>query len=70
MGLWSKVKGVFGRIGGGIKKAYNWVKDHMSDIRDVTDKAKQFVPERYKDKFSGVIDKGYDTANKVIGAFG
>lgn len=66
MGLWGKVKGVFGRIGGGIKKAYNWVKDHLGDIKDVADKAKQFVPEQYRDKYSGVIDKGYDTANKFI----
>jgi phage-related protein len=66
MGLWSKVKGVFGRIGGGVKKAYNWVKDNMSTIKDVTDKAKQFIPEQYQ----GVIDRGYDTANKVIRTFG
>lgn len=66
MGLWSKVKGVFGRIGGGIKKGYNWVKDNLSSIKDVVDKAKQFVPEQYRD----AIDKGFDTTNKLIGTFG
>ena len=36
-GLWAKVKGVFGRIGTGIKKGYNWIKDHFSTIKDVAD---------------------------------
>lgn len=70
MGLWGKVKGVFGRIGGGIKKAYNWVKDHIGTIKDIADKAKQFVPEQYRQGYSDAIDKGYDTANKVIRTFG
>lgn len=70
MGLWAKVKGVFGRIGGGIKQGYNWIKDHLSTIKDVADKAKEFIPEQYRDKYTGVIDKGYDTANKVIRKFG
>ena len=26
-GFWSKVKGVFGKIGDGAKKMFNWVKD-------------------------------------------
>ena len=70
MGLWAKVKGVFGRIGGGIKQGYNWIKDHLSTIKDVADKAKEFIPEQYKDKYTDVIDKGYDTATKVIRKFG
>ena len=70
MGLWAKVKGVFGRIGGGIKQGDNWIKDHLSTIKDVADKAKELIPEQYKDKYTDVIDKGYDTANKVIRKFG
>lgn len=70
MGLWGKVKGVFGRIGEGIKKGYNWVKRHLGDIKDTADKAKQFIPDQYQEKFSGVFDKGYDTANKIINTFG
>lgn len=70
MGLWSKVKGVFGRIGQGIKKGYNWVKEHLGAIKDVADKAKQFVPEQYRDKYSGIIDKGYDTANRLVSTIG
>lgn len=62
MGLWSKVKGVFGRIGGGIKSGYNWIKDHMDAIKDVADKAKQFVPEQYRD----AIDKGTNMADKFF----
>ena len=70
MGLWAGVKGVFGRIGSGIKSgiktAYNWIKDHMGLIKDVTDKAKEYVPEEYR----GVIDKGTDMADKIIRTFG
>lgn len=66
MGLWGKVKGVFGRIGGGIKKAYNWVKDHMSDIKDVADKAKQFIPEQYRQGYSDAVDKGSAFADKIF----
>jgi len=62
MGLWSKVKGVFGRIGGGIKKGYNWIKDHFGAIKDAADKAKQFIPEQYR----GVIDRGTDIADKIF----
>lgn len=62
MGLWSKVKGVFGRIGKGIKSGYNWVKDHFGDIKDAADKAKQFVPEQYRD----AIDKGTGMAEKFF----
>lgn len=70
MGLWSKVKGVFGRIGGGIRKGYNWIKDNMSSIRDVADKAKQFVPEQYRSAADTAIDKGFGTADKVFRTFG
>ena len=70
MGLWAKVKGVFGRIGGGVKKAYNWVKDHIGGIKDVADKAKVFVPDKYKDKYDEYSGKGFNTADKIIKTFG
>lgn len=70
MGLWSKVKGVFGRIGSGISKGYNWVKDHFGQIKDIADKAKQFVPEQYRPAVDTALDKGFDTANKVFTTFG
>jgi phage-related protein len=66
MGLWSKVKGVFGRIGGGIKNAYNWVKDHFSTIKDVADKAKEFIPEQYRPGYGDVVDKGSEFAKKIF----
>lgn len=69
MGLWSKVKGVFGRIGTGISKGYNWVKDHFGQIKDVVDKAKQFVPEQYRPAVDTALDKGFGTANKVFTTF-
>lgn len=66
MGLWGKVKGVFGRIGNGIKTGYNWVKNHIDDIKDVADKAKNFIPAAYREQFKDIIDKGYDGANKIF----
>lgn len=69
MGLWSKVKGVFGRIGSGIKKGYNWVKSHFNDIKDVADKAKQFVPEQYQPAVNTALDKGFGTAGKIFNTF-
>ena len=69
-GLWAKVKGVFGRIGTGIKKGYNWIKDHISTIKDVADKAREFVPDQYKDKYDEYSGKGFGTADKIIRTFG
>lgn len=66
MGLWGKVKGVFGRIGQGIKTGYNWVKDHLTDIKDIADKAKNFIPEQYRGGYDAAINKGYDAANKIF----
>jgi predicted DNA-binding WGR domain protein len=66
MGLWSKVKGVFGRIGGGIKKGYNWIKDHFSTIKDVADKAKEFIPEQYRPGYSDAVDKGSEFAKRIF----
>ena len=70
MGLWSKVKGVFGRIGGGIKSGYNWIKDHIGGIKDVADKAKQFIPEQYKPAVDDAYNKGFGTADKIFRTFG
>ena len=70
MGLWSKVKGVFGRIGTGISKGYNWIKDHLSTIKDVADKAREFVPEQYQPAVNTALDKGFNTADKIIRTFG
>lgn len=69
MGLWAKVKGVFGRIGGGIKKGYNWIKNHFSDIKDVAEKAKTFVPEQYRPTVDTALDKGFGTAGKIFNTF-
>ena len=65
MGLWGKVKGVFGRIGGGIKKGYNWIKDHFGQIKDVTDKAMEFVPGQYKPAAMDAYNKGIDVAGRL-----
>ena len=70
MGLWSKVKGVFGRIGSGIKQGYNWVKEHLNDIKDVADKAKVFVPEQYRDAYDKYSDQGFNKVSGIINKIG
>lgn len=70
MGLWSKVKGVFGRIPAGIKTMYNWVKEHLGDIKGVAEQAKQLIPSQYRPAIDGALDKGFGAADKVIRRFG
>lgn len=73
MGFWGKVKGVFGRIGGGIKKGWDWLAGHKAEIKDVLDAAQQFVPADKQQYVTGLRDKGgqiYDKAADVMGRFG
>ena len=67
MGFWSKVKGVFGRIGKGIKnvatKAYNWITDNKDKIKQATDTFNSVTNDKYKN----YTDKGQDYLNKGIG---
>lgn len=73
MGFWGKVKGVFGRIGGGIKKGWDWLSGHKAEIKDVLDAAQQFVPADKQQYVTGLRDKGgqiYDKAADVMGKYG
>ena len=73
MGFWSTVKGVFGRIGGGIKKGWDWLAGHKDKIDQVLDAAQQFVPADKQQFVSGLRDKGgqiYDKAADVMGRYG
>ena len=42
MGLWSKVKGVFGRIGHGIKSGWNWLTNNRDKIDGIQDVLQQY----------------------------
>ena len=73
MGLWSKVKGVFGRIGSGIKKGWDWLAGHKDKIDTVLDAAQQFVPSDKQQLVSSLRDKGekiYGKASDIMGKYG
>ena len=58
MGFWGKVKGVFGRIGKGVKQGWDWISGHKDQIKDVLDTAQQFVPADKQQYITGLRDKG------------
>lgn len=66
MGFWAKAKGVFGKIGRGIKSGWNWLTQHKDTISDVAQKATDLIAPQYSDVTRGVIQKG----NDLIGKFG
>ena len=73
MGFWGKVKGVFGRIGKGVKSGWNWLSGHKDEIKDVLDAAQQFVPADKQQFVSGLRDKGgqiYNTTADLMGKYG
>ena len=70
MGLWGKIKGVFGRIANGIKHGYNWVKDHITGIKDVANKVVNVLPDNYKDPARTITDNAFNTFDKIRGVIG
>lgn len=67
MGFWSKVKGVFGRIGSGIKKGWNWLTKNKDTIADVVQKGVDVVAPQYSDRTRDIINKGQDLYGKIDG---
>lgn len=65
MGFWSKVKGVFGRIGSGIKKGWNWLTKHKDTIADVVQKGVDVVAPQHSQQAKDIISKGQDYYNKT-----
>ena len=65
------MKGVFGRIGKGIKnaatKAYDWISGNKDKIKDVANTLNQNFGGANKDKFGGWIDKGSSMVDKGMG---
>lgn len=67
MGFWSKVKGVFGRIGSGIKKGWNWLTNNKDTIADVVQKGVDVVAPQYSDRTRDIINKGQDLYGRIDG---
>ena len=64
-GFWSKMKGVFGRIGSGIKKGWNWLTKNKDTIADVVQKGVDVVAPQYSDRTRDIINKGQDYYTKT-----
>lgn len=64
MGLWSKVKGVFGRIGGGVKKGWDWLTKNKDTITTIADGAASFLPNKYQEMYGQGKNKFNDAYNK------
>lgn len=67
MGFWSKVKGVFGRIGSGIKKGWDWLTKNKDTIADVVQKGVDVVAPQYSDRTRDIINKGQDLYGRIDG---
>lgn len=65
MGFWAKAKGVFGKVGRGIKSAWNWLTQHKEAISDVAQKATDTFAPQYSGNVRGAIQKGNDLIDKA-----
>lgn len=73
MGLWSKVKGVFGRIGHGIKSGWNWLTNNKDKIAQAAEAVSDIIPGAYGDKIKQGISKGeqlYGKADELMDKYG
>lgn len=64
MGLWSKVKGVFGRIGNGLRSGYDWLSKHKDTITTIADGAASFLPNQYQAAYGDMKNKINDGINR------
>lgn len=69
MGLWAKMKGVFSRIGSGIKKGFDWLRGNRDKIQQAAETAQQFVPQKYQEKFSQAIGKGNEILDRATSIY-
>ena len=72
MSFWSKAKGVFSRIGRGIKNAahsaYNWITNNKDKIQKVAGVIGDVTKHKYDDKMSKIgdlYDKGVDYGHRL-----
>ena len=74
MGLWNKVKGVFSRIGSGIKnfatKTYDWLTNNKDKIKDTANVLNEKFGGQYKDKINDIITKGGTYTDKATDLLG
>lgn len=64
MGFWAKAKGVFGRIGRGMKSGWDWLTRHKKEISDMAQTATDTFAPQYSDRARDIIKTGNDWMNK------
>ena len=57
MGLWNKVKGVFGRIRQGANKVFDWLKDKRETIETIADSTASLMPQDIQNKYGEIKEK-------------
>ena len=57
MGLWDRVKGVFGRIKTGAKNAFDWLKNNKETIETITDSAASLMPQDIQNRYGEIKEK-------------
>lgn len=65
MALWSKVKGVFGRLGTGIRKGFDWLRKNKEAISDVGEAIGGFVPDKHRDAYNSAMETGNRFLNRI-----
>lgn len=64
MGFWAKAKGVFGKVGRGIKSGWNWLTQHKEAISDVAQRATDTFAPQYSGNVRDAIRRGNDLIGK------
>ena len=73
MGLWSKVKGVFGRIGHGIKSGWDWLTTNRDKIAQAAEAVSDIIPGAAGDRIKQGIAKSeqlYGRAEDIMDKYG
>ena len=65
MGFWSKVKGVFGRIGRGIKTGYDWINRNKEKVKEAVSDAADIITPQYAEKVRQGLNTGEQYLNKA-----
>lgn len=65
MGFWSKVKGVFGKIGRGIKKGWNWLTKNKEAVSDVVQRGVDTFMPHYSDRTRDILGRADTMISKT-----
>ena len=69
MAFWSKVKGVFGKIGRGLKRGWDWLIKNKEAVSDVIQKGVDTFAPQYSDRTKDVIGRADTIISKANQVF-